>query len=92
MKKAILIAGLALLILVLLGAAGLGWFMYRSAPNYTFERSSTWVKSPVEILFDDMAIPHIYADSEEDAMYALGYVHASERLWQMDLQIGRAHV
>ena len=32
-----------------------------------------------------MAVPHIYADSETDAMHALGYVHAMERLWQMDL-------
>ncbi|MEM9650171.1 MAG: penicillin acylase family protein, partial [Bacteroidota bacterium] len=30
-------------------------------------------------------IPHIYASSEEDAFRALGYVHAQDRLWQMEL-------
>ena len=39
----------------------------------------------MEIVFDDMAVPHIYAESEHDALHALGYVHAMERLWQMDL-------
>ena len=43
------------------------------------------ISAPVEVIFDDMAVPHIYADTEADGMYALGYVHASERLWQMDL-------
>jgi penicillin amidase len=55
------------------------------APDYNFEFATTQVGSDVEVVFDDMAVPHIYADSEPDAMYALGYVHAMERLWQMDL-------
>ena len=54
-------------------------------PDYAFEQWTDSVEGEVEIVFDDMAVPHIYADSESDAMYALGYVHASERLWQMDL-------
>ena len=60
-------------------------FAARSATDYNFQRATPSVMDEVEILFDDMAVPHIYAASEEDAMYALGYVHASERLWQMDL-------
>ena len=55
------------------------------APEYNFEHATGQVGSDVEVVFDDMAVPHIYADSEPDAMYALGYVHAMERLWQMDL-------
>ena len=51
------------------------------APDYHFELKTDAV-SDVEILFDDMAVPHIYAESETDAMHALGYVHAMERLWQ----------
>jgi len=30
-------------------------------------------------------VPHIYADSQKDAMTVLGYVHAQDRLWQMEL-------
>jgi penicillin amidase len=55
------------------------------APEYDFVYATEQVVSDVEVVFDDMAVPHIYADSEPDAMYALGYVHAMERLWQMDL-------
>ena len=55
------------------------------APEYDFECQTSFVKQDVEVLFDDMAVPHIYANSEPDAMFALGYVHAMERLWQMDL-------
>ncbi|MEM4484330.1 MAG: penicillin acylase family protein [Sulfolobales archaeon] len=38
------------------------------------------------ILFDKYMIPHIFASSDRDAAYALGYVHAYHRLWQMDIQ------
>ena len=39
----------------------------------------------VEVNFDQWAIPHIEAKSEKDAFFALGYVHAQDRLFQMDL-------
>jgi len=60
-------------------------FIQTSITDYNFDISSSDVGNDVRIVFDDMAVPHIYAESETDAMYALGYVHASERLWQMDL-------
>ncbi|MBI3852984.1 MAG: penicillin acylase family protein [Verrucomicrobia bacterium] len=39
----------------------------------------------VKVYFDNHSIPHIYAKSWSDAARVLGYLHASERLWQMDL-------
>jgi penicillin amidase len=39
---------------------------------------------PVEILRDRLGIPHCYAASEHDAFFAQGFVHAADRLWQMD--------
>ncbi len=44
------------------------------------------LSSPVTVVFDENYIPHIYASNEEDAFYAIGYVHAWFRLWQMDIQ------
>jgi penicillin amidase len=44
----------------------------------------------VQILFDAYDIPHIYAGSAEDAYRALGWLHAGERLWQMELLRRRA--
>ncbi|WP_207428613.1 penicillin acylase family protein [Pedobacter sp. SYSU D00535] len=42
--------------------------------------------SEVEILFDDHAIPHIFAENDHDLYFAQGYVTAMHRLWQLDFQ------
>lgn len=39
----------------------------------------------VDITFDDKGIPQIWADMEKDAYFAVGWLHASERLFQMDM-------
>ena len=39
----------------------------------------------VVITFDESGIPHIKAKSSTDALFALGYLHASERSWQMEV-------
>lgn len=44
------------------------------------------LKNPVKVIFDDRAVPHIFATTEEDAYRALGYVVARDRLFQMELQ------
>ncbi|MDD5177128.1 MAG: penicillin acylase family protein [Sterolibacterium sp.] len=41
--------------------------------------------APVEVQRDAYGIPHIYAESLNDANFALGYVHAQDRLWQMEM-------
>ena len=43
------------------------------------------LKEEVKVYFDPYGIPHIYAQNETDAFRALGYVHAQDRLWQMEL-------
>ncbi|MGY5876686.1 MAG: penicillin acylase family protein [Candidatus Thorarchaeota archaeon] len=40
----------------------------------------------VDVFVDHVGIPHIYATTVEDAFMALGYIHASERLFQMMMQ------
>lgn len=39
----------------------------------------------VEIITDSYGVPHVYAQSEEDMYFAQGYLHAQERLWQMEV-------
>ncbi len=39
----------------------------------------------VVIQFDEADIPHIKAKSQSDALFALGYLHATERSWQMEM-------
>lgn len=43
------------------------------------------LQAPVEVYFDEYGIPHIYGENAEDAYRAFGYVHAQDRLFQMDL-------
>ncbi len=44
----------------------------------------TGLTSPVEVLRDRWGMVHIYASSARDCLFAQGFVHAQERLWQMD--------
>src|SRR4030095_5656440 len=50
--------------------------------SFTFQGKT---KHPVKILFDERDVPHIYAETIEDAIYAQGYLHASNRLFAMDI-------
>ncbi len=43
------------------------------------------IKEPVEMTFDSMGIPQIWSKSETDGFFALGYLHASDRMFQMDM-------
>ncbi len=43
------------------------------------------LNSPVKIYFDDYAVPHIFAENERDMYFTMGYMHAQDRLWQMDI-------
>ncbi|HRN68911.1 MAG TPA: penicillin acylase family protein, partial [Promineifilum sp.] len=42
------------------------------------------LKSPVHIFRDANGIPNIYAENTEDLYFAQGYVHAQDRMWQME--------
>lgn len=42
--------------------------------------------APVTIVRDVTGVPHIYASNWTDGWFALGFVHAQDRLWQMDTQ------
>ena len=62
------------------------YFQVRSAlPPYAGHFEVRGLKAPVEILRDRNAVPHIVAGSIEDAAYGLGFVHAQDRFWQMEL-------
>ncbi|MCM4153651.1 penicillin acylase family protein [Arenibacter sp. N53] len=60
-------------------------YIYKHYPEYTGTKELDKLNNKVEVYFDTFGIPHIYANSEEDALRSLGYVHAQDRLWQMEL-------
>lgn len=43
------------------------------------------IQENIEIIRDEMGVPHIYASNLEDLMFAQGFVHAQDRLWQMEI-------
>jgi len=43
------------------------------------------ISNNVSIHKDDFGVPHIIAENKNDLYYSLGYIHAQDRLWQMDL-------
>jgi penicillin amidase len=76
----------ALVLAVVLAAAG-GWaWMQRSLPQLDGTALSKGLAAPVEIVRDKEGVPHIFAKSERDGWFAMGYVHAQDRLWQMEFQ------
>lgn len=56
----------------------------RALPDYNRGVGLKGLKAPVTVYRDDYAVPHIYAENEEDLYRAVGYVMAQDRLWQMD--------
>jgi penicillin amidase len=44
------------------------------------------LRATTEVVRDRWAIPHIYAENDEDLFFAQGFVHAQDRLWQMEFQ------
>jgi penicillin amidase len=59
------------------------YFMRQSLPDYDGELTDAQLTAPVDILRDHAAVPHIMAQTDSDALFALGYAHAQDRLWQM---------
>ncbi|MEP7345410.1 MAG: penicillin acylase family protein, partial [Gemmatimonadaceae bacterium] len=44
------------------------------------------LSAPVDVRYDRRGVPHIFAATEDDAIRALGYVVARDRLFQLDVQ------
>jgi penicillin amidase len=73
---------LVLFILLFIAAIFLSQYL---KPDYDGVKSLPGLNAEVSVYFDAYGIPHIYAENEADAFRALGYVHAQDRLWQMEL-------
>lgn len=81
MKRSL--TALALLIVVL--AAGAGWYLYSKQPSRQGMMELQHLQGSVTVRYDERGVPHIRADNETDLYRALGYVHAQDRLFQMEV-------
>jgi len=77
------IAGLVLLVLcAVLGVTMLASF---SLPRFSGVERVAGIDARIEIVRDAHGIPRVFAKTPHDAWFAMGYVHAMDRLWQMDV-------
>ncbi|MGO4309381.1 penicillin acylase family protein [Pseudomonas sp. KB_15] len=81
MKRSL--TALALLIVVL--AVGAGGYLYSKQPSRQGMVELQHLQGSVTVRYDERGIPHIRADNETDLYRALGYVHAQDRLFQMEV-------
>jgi len=72
-----------LLLLVLLGAA-FGLWVFHTQPLYDGQLRSEGLKASVHIKRDTSDVVHIFAQSNRDAAFALGFAHAQDRSWQLE--------
>ncbi|MBH1969486.1 MAG: penicillin acylase family protein, partial [Pseudomonadales bacterium] len=78
-----LLTALVLLIVVL--AASAGWYVYSKQPTRQGVVELQHLQGSVTVRYDERGIPHIRAENEKDLYRALGYVHAQDRLFQMEI-------
>ena len=77
-----------ILSLAVLGALffAFSWYVLsRSLPEYSKTVQLEQLIAPVEIVRDTANVPHIFGKNDHDTLFALGYAHAQDRLWQMTM-------
>ena len=77
---------LRLISLVLVAALGwVAWLLFGSLPRSEGRITIAGLEYPVTVTRDEWGIPHIRAESERDLYLAVGFVHAQDRLWQLEM-------
>ena len=74
-----------LVVFIVLIIAGVWLFSTTLHPTYHGELNLEHISEEVTVFYDEVGVPHINAQNQKDAYTALGYVHAQDRLWQMEL-------
>lgn len=74
-----------LFVLIIICAVAIWLYARTFYPTYDGEVALNGITDEVTVYYDDYGVPHINAENQKDAYTALGYVHAQDRLWQMEL-------
>jgi penicillin G amidase len=76
---------LAVLLLLVLALGGAGLALWRTLPAAEEAAAIPGLSAPVDITLDARGIPHIRAATEHDAYAAMGWLHARDRMFEMEL-------
>ncbi len=85
LRRALRILFFGVLALVILAGAAVGGAVWWSLPATRIEAAVPALSAPVHIALDGDGIPRIKAANDTDAVAALGFVHARDRMFQMEL-------
>ncbi len=81
-KRSLFAVGL----IIAAAAASVTFIFVRAMPDYSGVAALPGLSAEVRVYRDSWGVPHIFAANTNDAARALGYLHASERLFQMEMQ------
>jgi len=84
MKRVLKITVIIVAVIGAIGAAG-AWYIDSKQPLRSGEVSLANLQAPVTVLYDERGVAHIQAHNEADMYRTLGYVHAQDRLFQMEM-------
>ncbi|MCU1735353.1 MULTISPECIES: penicillin acylase family protein [unclassified Pseudomonas] len=82
MKRSLSLLAVAI---VAVAAGGGYWYVQGKQPLRNGELVLANLQAPVSVRYDERGVPHIQAQNENDLYRALGYVHAQDRLFQMEI-------
>lgn len=74
-----------LIVMAVLAVVIAYWFLSRSLIDYDEDFTVAGISAPVDIVRNNDNVPHIFGKTDADVFYALGFVHAQDRLWQMTM-------
>ena len=84
-KKIVLGLSVSFVIIFIVAGGIFHHMLTSSLPQYSGEITSQKITSDIEVYRDSFAIPYIFARSDNDVAFAIGYLHAQERMFSMDL-------
>ncbi|EMY77894.1 penicillin amidase [Leptospira weilii serovar Ranarum str. ICFT] len=73
------------LVLIILAKMAFAFLIFRKAPRLSGELKVPGLTKPVSVVRDSYGVPHIQSEDSSSAYFALGYVSASDRLFQMEI-------
>lgn len=77
--------GVSLLVLIVALITFLRYLITKSFPATQGAIAVPGLHASADVYRDAMGVPHVLAQNEHDMFFAVGYVHAQDRLWQMDV-------
>ncbi len=84
MRKYLLVAVFFLFAVLFAGAALYYHFIHRPLPQTEGTVKLAGLSAPVKVFRDRWGVPHLFAETERDLLFAQGFVQAQDRMWQME--------